>query len=62
MDTWKRRTDLRMEIWVGVLEEISQRTYMCICKAHGHRLQCMKARGVWGCGGEEKWGRNGGHL
>ena len=38
MDTWKRLIDLRGG-WGG-MEEISQRTYMHVCKTHGHRQQC----------------------
>ena len=38
MDTWSRLTALRWE-GVGRLEEISQRTYIYTCIAHGHRQQ-----------------------
>ena len=37
MDTWNRLTDFREE-GVGILEEISQRTYMHICIVHGEGL------------------------
>ena len=45
----------------GGLEEISQTTYMHICKAHGHRQLCGEGRG-WGCWVEASKGENGGHL
>ena len=32
----------------GGMEEISQRTYMHVCKAPGHRQQCGKGRGSGG--------------
>ena len=43
MDTWNRLTDLRGAGDPEALEEISQRTGMCICKAYGHIQQCSKA-------------------
>ena len=39
MDTWNSLTDLRWE-GVGGPEEISERTYMHICVAHGQ--QCVE--------------------
>ena len=43
--------------WQGV-GEISQRTYIHICIAHGHRQQCVNARG-WGVGGGDQGGKMG---
>ena len=41
------------------LEEIRQRTYMHICKVHGHRQRCGEGRGR----GSSLWRReNGRHL
>ena len=47
MDEWNRITDLR-GVGVGGLEEISQRTCLHICIAHGHRQPC-------GEGGRRGW-------
>ena len=57
MHTWNRRTDLRGE-GVGELEEISRRTYMHICMAHGHRQPCSEGQG--GSGGRVEAGQSGG--
>ena len=58
MDTWNRWTDLREE-GLGGLEEISQRTYTRVCKAHGHRQQCGERPGVdgQGLGGRVRGGK-----
>ena len=50
MDTWNRLANLRGE-GVGGLEEISQRTYMYLCMAHGHRPQCVES---WGFGAVQR--------
>ena len=43
------------------MEEIRQRTYVCICMGHGQKQQCGKGgEGRLG-GGKQRWG-SGGHL